>query len=236
MLRVPQRCAEGPEAHDTLRPYPFAGSLTLVSPETRRRGLLPGVCPPDSSNSLESPFDKGGLRGFGGQRVDDGHEDGAGGFRFALPTLHVDSRLRGNDKTGAAERCRGLGCPPDSKNSLESPFDKGELRGFEGQGLDSRHEDGAGGFCLALPTLHVDSSLRGNDKTGAAERCRGLGCPQIPLFSSPKSGGQGVEKWHPGQPRQWPPALATTHREALTFYSVPDPGHRIPDTRGKQPC
>jgi hypothetical protein len=43
MLRVPQRCAEGPEGHDTLRPYPFAGGLTLVSPETRRRSLLPGV-------------------------------------------------------------------------------------------------------------------------------------------------------------------------------------------------
>jgi hypothetical protein len=29
----------------------------------------------------------------GGQGVDSDHEDGAGGFRLALPTLHVDSRL-----------------------------------------------------------------------------------------------------------------------------------------------
>jgi len=29
----------------------------------------------------------------GGQGVDSDYEDGAGGFRFALPTLHVDSRL-----------------------------------------------------------------------------------------------------------------------------------------------
>ena len=131
MLRVPQRCAEGPEGHDTLRPYPFAGILTLVSPETRGRSLLPGVwgCPPHSKNSLESPFDKGGLRGFGGQRVDDGHEDGARGFRFALPTLHVDSRLRGNDKTGAAARCRGLGCP---QIPLFSPPKTGGPRGLTG--------------------------------------------------------------------------------------------------------
>jgi hypothetical protein len=231
MLRVPQRCAEGPDGHDTLRPYPFAGGLTLVSPETRRRSLLPGVwgCPPDSSNSLESPFVKGGLR----ELVDDGHEDGAGGFCVPLPTLHVDSRLRGNDKTGAAERCRGLGCPPDSKSSLESPFDKGGLRGFEGQGLDSGHEDGAGGFCVPLPTLHVDYRLRGNDPP---EADRGLGCPQIPLFSSPKSGGQGVEKRFPGQPRQHRPASTTPHCEVQDFYSVPDPGHRIPYTQGKQPC
>jgi hypothetical protein len=184
-------------------------------------------------NPPASPFVKGGI---GIKGVDDGHEDDAGGFRFALPTLHVDSRLRGNDKTGAEERCRGLGCPPDSKNSLESPFDKGGLRGFEGQGLDSGHEDGASGFCVPLPTLHVDSRLRGNDKTGAAERCRGLGCPQFPLFSSPKSGGQGVEKWHPGQPRQWPPALATTHQEALIFYCVPTSERGMPDSRGKRSC
>ena len=131
MLRVPQRCAEGPEGHDTLRPYPFAGGLTLVSPKRCRRSLLPGVwgCPPHSKNSLESPFDKGGLRGFGGQRVDDGHEDGARGFRFALPTLHVDSRLRGNDKTGAAARCRGLGCP---QIPLFSPPKTGGPRGLTG--------------------------------------------------------------------------------------------------------
>ena len=127
MLRIPQRCAEGPEGHDTLRPYPFAGGLTLVSPETRRRSLLPGVfwgCPP-IRNSLESLFVKEGLRGL----VDDGHEDGAGGFRFALPTLHVDSRLRGNDKTGAAARCRGLGCP---QIPLFSPPKTGGPRGLTG--------------------------------------------------------------------------------------------------------
>ena len=194
MLRVPQGCAEGPEGHDTLRPYPFAGSLTLVSPETRRRSLLPGVwgCPPDYSNSLESPFVTGGLRGL----VDDGHEDGAGGFRFVLPTLHVDSRLRGNDKTGAAARCRGLGCP-------QIPL-------------------------FSSPQSRVAEKRSGSDGS--------LRVSLSPLFSPQDWGTKGVDRWPAGQPRQWPPALATTHREALTFYSVPDPGHRIPDTRGKQPC
>jgi hypothetical protein len=125
------------------------------------------------------------------------------------------------------------GLSPVLRNPPASPFVKG---GIGIKGVDDGHEDGAGGFRFALPTLHVDSRLRGNDKTGAAERCRGLGCPQIPLFSSPKSGGQGVEKSLPGQPRQHRPALATTHREAQTFYSVPDPGHRIPDSRGKRSC
>jgi hypothetical protein len=82
-------------------------------------------------NPPASLFDKGGI---GIKGVDDGHEDGAGGFRLALPTLHVDSRLRGNDKTGAAERCRGLGCP-SVRNSLESLFDKEGLREFGARGL-----------------------------------------------------------------------------------------------------
>jgi hypothetical protein len=66
--------------------------------------------------------------------------------------------------------------------------------------------------------------------------CRGFGgVPQFPL-SPPKSGGQGVERRITPQPRQCPPALATTHREALTFYCVPTSERGMPDTRGKQPC
>jgi hypothetical protein len=122
------------------------------------------------------------------------------------------------------------GLSPVLRNPPASPFVKGGI-GIEG--VDDGHEDGAGGFCVPLPTLHVDSRLRGNDPP---EADRGLGCPQIPLFSSPKSGGQGVEKWHPGQPQQWPPALATTHREALTFYCVPTSERGMPDSRGKRSC
>jgi hypothetical protein len=152
------------------------------------------------------------------------------------------------------------GLSPVLRNPPGSPFDKG---GTGIKGVDDRHEDGAGGFRLALPTLHVDSRLRGNDKTGAAARCRGLGCHQHGLdesspyatspcacspsgraeggspsafLLSPKSGGQGVEKWHPGQPRHCPPASATSRWEAQTFYSVPTSGHGIPDMRGKRPC
>ena len=125
------------------------------------------------------------------------------------------------------------GLSPVLRNPPASPFVKG---GIGIKGVDDGHEHGAGVFCVPLPTLNVDSRLRGNDKTGAAERRRGLGCPQIPLSSSLKSGGQGVEKWHPGQPRQCLPASATSHREAQTFYSVPTSVHRLPDTRGKQPC
>ena len=151
------------------------------------------------------------------------------------------------------------GLSPVLRNPPASPFVKG---GIGIKGVDDGHEDGAGGFCVPLPTLHVDSRLRGNDKTGAAERCRGLGCPQIPLFSSPQSrvaekrsgsdgslrvslsplfspqdwGTKGVDRWPAGQPRQCPPALATTHREALTFYCVPTSERSMPDSRGKRSC
>jgi hypothetical protein len=112
-----------------------------------------------------------------------------------------------------------------------SPFVKG---GIGIKGVHDGHEDGAGGFRFALPTLHVDSSLRGNDPP---EADRGLGCPQIPLFSPPKTGGpRGVDRWPAGQPRQWPPALATTHREALTFYSVPTSLDRAQEAEGKRSC
>ena len=67
----------------------------------------------DSSKRVQGPVLAGSLRvslssscssspKTGGQGVDSEHEDGAGGYRFALSTLHVDSRFRGNDKTSAA--------------------------------------------------------------------------------------------------------------------------------------
>jgi hypothetical protein len=214
MLRVPQGCAEGPEGHDTLRPYPFAGGLTLVSP--KRRGILPGFwgCPPHSKNSLESPFDKGGLRGFGGQRVDDGHEDGARGFRFALPTLHVDSRLRGNDKTGAAARCRGLGCP-------QIPLFSSPKSG--GQGVQEE-------LCIV--------SIMATEVQDAS--CRGFGgVPQFPL-SPPKSGGQGVEKSLLGQPRQHSPVSTFSYRRGhgfeRDFLIVPTSLDRAQEAEGKPSC
>jgi len=66
--------------------------------------------------------------------------------------------------------------------------------------------------------------------------CRGFG--GVPHFSlpTPKTGGQGVDKWLPGQHRHHPPDSTASHWEVPDFYSVPGPGHDIPDARGKQPC
>jgi hypothetical protein len=57
------------------------------------------------------------------------------GFAFALPTLHVDSRFRGNDGTGARLGQNGV-FALCVRNSLESLFDKEGLREFGGQGVE----------------------------------------------------------------------------------------------------
>jgi len=50
-----------------------------------------------------------------------------------------------------------LGVPINSDNSLESPFDKGGLRGLKTIDL----------FCGQLQAAVLDSRLRGNDRGGA---------------------------------------------------------------------
>ena len=91
------------------------------------------------------------------------------------------------------------------------------------------------------------TSFSPSPKSGVAEKRSGsdgsLRVSLSPLFSpqdrrsaSGGMGTKGVDRWLAGQPRQCPPASATSHREAQTFYSVPTSGHRLPDTRGKQPC
>ena len=52
--------------------------------------------------------------------------------------------------------------------------------------------------CLTrkLLLLLLDSRLRGNDKDGAAERCRGLGCPQVSLILPHEWGTKGVDIKH----------------------------------------
>ena len=180
-LRVPPGCAEGPEGRDTLRPYPFAGGLRLVSPKRCRRSLLPGVsgCPPDFNNSLESLFVKGGLRGFGGQGVQE--------------KLCIVSMMATEVQDAS---CRGFAGVPQ--------------------------------FSLSSP------------KSGGAEKRSGsdgsLRVSLSPLFSPQDWGTKGVDRWLAGQPRQHSPVSTTSHWKIQDFYSVPGPGHRIPDTRGKQPC
>ena len=40
----------------------------------------------------------------------------------------------------------------------------------------------------------MDFRFRRNDTTGAAGRCRGLGCPQVSLIFPPRVGIQGAER------------------------------------------
>ena len=56
------------------------------------------------------------------------------GFAFALPTLRLDSRLRGNDRAGAVRLRRTGFFALCVRNSLESLFDKEGLREFGGSG------------------------------------------------------------------------------------------------------
>jgi hypothetical protein len=99
-----------------------------------RKGCAEGQSPPEDvpvSNSLESLFDKGGLRGLiaSGQTwrlprlllarlgewlaMTGRSEVGVVSAGFASPYLPYGchSRFRGNDRTGAAGCCRGVGCP-----------------------------------------------------------------------------------------------------------------------------
>jgi hypothetical protein len=65
------------------------------------------------------------------------------GFAFALPTLRLDSRLRGNDRAGAVRLRRTGGLGLRVRNSLESLFDKEGLREFGGiRGLKRAPREG----------------------------------------------------------------------------------------------
>jgi len=84
------------------------------------------------------------------------------------------------------------------------------------------------------------TSFSPSPKSGVAEKRSGsdgsLRVSLSPLFSPQDWGTKGVDRWPAGQPRQCPPALATTHREALTFYCVPTSERGMPDSRGKRSC
>jgi hypothetical protein len=64
---------------------------------------------------------------WGNQGVESECAVSAGGFLSALPTLQLDSRLRGNDPPKAD---RGFGGVVQIPNSLESLFGKDGLREF----------------------------------------------------------------------------------------------------------
>ena len=119
------------------------------------------------------------------------------GFASALPTLRLDSRFRGNDRTGAVRLRWTGGLGLRVRNSLESLFDKEGLREFGGiRGLTH-------------PPCH----------DGAAGRCREFeGVPQFSFLLSPKIGGQRGLKRAPREgrwvsrplypPYTWIPAFA----------------------------
>ena len=94
----------------------------------------------------------------------------------------LDSRLRGNDRTVQCAqpgfRVRRLSLAYHGQSfALARATHRGVQRGeaplrssypprVGGRGLTARIETGAAGFACALPALHVDSRVRGNDKMG----------------------------------------------------------------------
>jgi hypothetical protein len=93
------------------------------------------------------------------------------GFACALPTLQLDSRFRGNGRTGGRLRQNG-GFGLCVRNSLESLFDKEGLREFGGvRGLIHPHammvqQDAAGSLRVSLNSPFSLCPPRVGDKGG----------------------------------------------------------------------
>jgi hypothetical protein len=82
----------------------FGGEFRMVFPKTVQQNAAGGLRVFPSSSCYSPPKN-------GGQGVDCSLEDNANrsrehARRWAQPTLHVDSRFRGNDKTSASESPR----------------------------------------------------------------------------------------------------------------------------------
>ena len=203
MLRVPQGCAEGPEGHDTLRPYPFAGGLTLVSPKRCRRSLLPGVCPPIMCHC--EPFSE---------------RSEPKARQSPLPEMATSPLAAG------APRHARIG--KSGTQGVQEELCIVSIMATEVQDASCRGFGGVPQFPLSPPMSMVAEKRSGSDGS--------LRVSLSPLFSPQDWGTKGVDRWLAGQPRQCPPALATTHREALTFYCVPTSERGMPDSRGKRLC
>jgi len=98
----------------------------------------------------------------------------------------------------------------------------------EVQDASCRGFGGVPQFSFSSPKSRVEEKRSGYDGS--------LRVSLSPLFSPQDWGTKGVDRRLAGQPRQCPPALATTHREALTFYRVPASERGMPDSRGKRSC
>jgi len=105
------------------------------------------------------------------------HRDG--GFRFALPALHLDSRFRGNDTKG----CEGF-LPAEVRGVPESSCSSPKNGGPRGlKTIDLRRD------LMQAPSL--DSRLRGNDRGGCPpEADREQWYPLLRPFSPGRAEGR----------------------------------------------
>jgi hypothetical protein len=108
---------------------------------------------------------------------------------------------------GERKRLRGRGCRDKSLPVFGVfPIPSISPQEWGIKGVESECAVSAGGFRSALPTLHLDSRFRGNDRPRCSppEADREFeGVPQLPFLVPPRSkirlrrsGGQGVEDTH----------------------------------------